>query len=313
MAEKKKVIQEYLDSDMLLRVKEEILPFIVVPLHYHTHYELVWIKNGYGVRTVGDRTEAFNSGDMVLMYPNLPHVWECDEVFYQGNPYLRAHLLVIHFSEEVIRILNRISDFSTILEILKMSQRGILITGKTKERIGHLMEEALTAREEERIIIFLRILRLMYEGRGDLEMLASEAFPRYYDDLKFSRMRIIDDYIAQNFGRRISIDEMASVLNMSTSSFYQYFKERTGQTFINYLNDYRLQYAKRLLETKRMKVVAVAEVSGFGDVSYFNRYFKQKTGVTPTEYMEGAGNRNGEREEDLPPALRDDEESVTRR
>ena len=96
-------------------------------------------------------------------------------------------------------------------------------------------------------------------------------------------------------------------------SFYQYFKERTGQTFINYLNDYRLQYAKRLLETKRMKVVAVAEVSGFRDVSYFNRYFKQKTGVTPTEYMEGAGNRNGEREENLPPALRDDKESVTRR
>lgn len=299
MPDKKKIIQEHLDSDMLLRIKEEILPFIVVPLHYHTHYELIWIKNGYGVRIVGDRTEAFTNGDMVFMYPNLPHVWENDEVFYQGDPNLRAHLLVIHFSEEIIQMLNKISDFPTILDILKMSQRGIRITGKTRQRIAHLMEEGLLAKEEERIIIFLRILRLMSEGREDLSMLASETFPKYYDDLKFSRMRIIDDYIAQNFGRRISIDEMAGVLNMSTSSFYQYFKEKTGQTFINYLNDYRLHYAKKLLETKRMKVVSVAEVSGFGDVSYFNRFFKQKTGITPTEYMEGAGNRNEEQRDGL--------------
>ena len=224
MADKKKIIQEYMHSDMLLRVKEEILPFVVVPLHYHTHYELTWIKNGYGIRTVGDHAEPFTSGDMLLVHPYLPHVWECDEVFYQGIPDLHAHLLVIHFSEEVIRMLNRISNFPSILEILKMSQRGIRITGKTSQRIAHLMEDILLAKEEERIIIFLRILRLLSEGREDLSMLASETFPRYYDDLKFSRMRIIDDYIAQNFGRRISIDEMAGVLNMSTSSFYQYFK-----------------------------------------------------------------------------------------
>ena len=48
-----------------------------------------------------------------------------------------------------------------------------------------------------------------------------------------------------------------------------------------------------------MKVVSVAEVSGFGDVSYFNRFFKQKTGITPTEYMEGAGNRNEEQRDGL--------------
>lgn len=286
MENNKKVIREHLDSDMLLRVKEDILPFIATPLHYHSHYELVWIKEGYGTRIVGDRTESFAEGDMVLMYPNLPHVWENDSAFYQGNPALRADVLVIHFSEEVIQMLHRISDLSPIKEILKMSQRGILITGQTKQEIVNLMEKILHAMGTERIIIFLRIFEILSKRREDLSLLASESFPKYYDELKYSRMRKIDEYIVQNFGRKISIDEMAGILYMSTSSFCRYFKDRTGTTFVNYLNDFRLLYAKKLLEARQLKIVSVAEASGFGDVSYFNRIFKQKTGMTPTEYLE---------------------------
>ena len=57
-------------------------------------------------------------------------------------------------------------------------------------------------------------------------------------------------------------------------------------TFINYLNDYRLNYAKKMLKARRLKIIDVAEISGFGDATYFNRIFKQKTGMTPTEYLD---------------------------
>ena len=286
MEENRRVIQEYWESDKFLRVKEDVLPFISTPLHYHSQYELVWIKEGYGIRTVGDCTESFAAGDMVLMCPNMPHVWENDEAFYKGDPALRSDVYVIHFHDDAVMHLNHICDMPFVKAVLKLSRRGVQIVGRTNQNVARIMEECQYAVGVKRIICFLQILSLVADGGEDLKPIASESFLEYYDDMKSTRMRQVDEYIGENFGKKIVLDEIAGALCMSVSSFCRYFKEMTGTTFVNYLTDYRIKYAKRLLKERRLKIVSIAEITGFDDVSYFNRTFKRKTGMTPTEYWD---------------------------
>ena len=85
------------------RIKEDKLPYILTPLHYHPHYELVWVKQGDGIRVVGDHVDQFRDGDMVLLAPNLPHVWENDEKYYGDESNLEVDVFVIHFTNEIVQ------------------------------------------------------------------------------------------------------------------------------------------------------------------------------------------------------------------
>ncbi|MFR2510835.1 MAG: helix-turn-helix domain-containing protein [Lachnospira eligens] len=67
-------------------------------------------------------------------------------------------------------------------------------------------------------------------------------------------------------------------------AFYEVFKNCTGTSFVTYLNDYRLIIAARILKTTTHPVIIVASDCGFDNISYFNRKFKEKYGVSPREF-----------------------------
>lgn len=212
--------------ELFYRIKEDILPHIATPLHYHSHYELVWIKKGYGKRLVGDSQSDFHEGDMVLMCPNLPHVWENDDVFYHDNSDLFVDVFVIHFTKDVIRQLVPIPELESIGTFLKMSKRGLLIGGETRDKIAKIMEEGLHSEGIQKIILFLQIFDLLSNGKNDLSLLASESFLSYFEELKTDRLRKIDEYISIHFKNEIKINEIAGALCMSPSSFCRYFKKK---------------------------------------------------------------------------------------
>ena len=64
----------------------------------------------------------------------------------------------------------------------------------------------------------------------------------------------------------------------------KYFKNTMGTSFIEYLNEYRLTMASRLLVSSDSSILAIASEVGFDNLSYFNRSFKKRFGQTPREY-----------------------------
>ena len=64
----------------------------------------------------------------------------------------------------------------------------------------------------------------------------------------------------------------------------KFFKQNMHTTFTNYLNDYRLTIAGRLLLTTDDNILLISEKTGFNNLSYFNRLFKQQFHMTPREY-----------------------------
>lgn len=270
------------------RVKDDILPYISTPLHYHPHYELVWIKKGTGIRIVGDHIDQFKEGDMVLIGPNLPHVWENDQHYYQDNTDVNVDVFVIHFMDDIMNSLLKFPELSGIRSTLIRSQRGLHIMGQTNQFLCEIIERLYLSSSIERIILFLTIFQLL-EYTEDTTMLSSSDFARFFTIQKSDRLRKIYEFIGKNFTRNIQIEEVSSIACMSPTAFCRYFKQKTGQSFISYLNNFRLGYARNLLNTNEYKISTVAEMCGFQDISYFNRMFKQKNNMTPTEYIQNIG------------------------
>lgn len=94
------------------------------------------------------------------------------------------------------------------------------------------------------------------------------------------------DYIHQNYRNQITLEELASISNLSKYYLCKRFKDKTNTSIINYLVQVRIDKAKELLLQDRKKVFAVAQEVGFNDASYFNRVFKKETGCTPKEFVE---------------------------
>lgn len=92
------------------------------------------------------------------------------------------------------------------------------------------------------------------------------------------------DYIKGNFKKNINMAMVANHVSVNYTWFSEKFKEHTGMLFNEYIKKLRIDEACNLLMKDCYKVYEVAEKSGFGDVKYFMKTFKEATGVSPTEW-----------------------------
>ncbi|MCA0755760.1 response regulator [Paenibacillus sp. N4] len=95
-------------------------------------------------------------------------------------------------------------------------------------------------------------------------------------------------YIETNFTQDLSLDMLADYMNMHPNYISSLFKKETGATFIHYLNELRINEAKKLLaEHRQIPVNMIGSKVGYENRHYFNKVFKKYTGVTPGQYREG--------------------------
>lgn len=102
-----------------------------------------------------------------------------------------------------------------------------------------------------------------------------------------SIIEMAKDYIKNNFNKDISLDDVSRVVNISPYYFSKIFKEGTGENFIEYLTNIRMEKAKELLSTTEYSMKEICGMAGYSDPNYFSRSFKKNVGVTPTEFKGG--------------------------
>jgi AraC-like DNA-binding protein len=97
------------------------------------------------------------------------------------------------------------------------------------------------------------------------------------------RMHRIHQFVEMNFQKTIDTQQIADEVNLTLPAFCRYFKKATKLTYTDFVNQYRIQYAKKLLIQDKNVTEACFE-SGFESLSYFNRIFKKWTGETPSGF-----------------------------
>ena len=83
---------------------------------------------------------------------------------------------------------------------------------------------------------------------------------------------------------KITIEDISKEVHLSQSHFMKYFKNTMGISFIDYLNEYRLTMASRLLLSSDSLILDIAAEVGFDNLSYFNRLFKKRFQQSPRDY-----------------------------
>lgn len=275
-------IPQELDKSFII-FKEEG-PFFPCPWHYHSEYELVLVNKSTGVRQVGDHIGYFNEGDLVLMGPSLPHLWINDPQYFKGKANLTAEAVVIHFVENFLgpNFFN-LPEMEPIKNLLKLSKHGMVIKGKTRDKIAVLMQEMGEMGGIQRLAALLTIFDTLCAS-NEYELLASPGYLKQGLLDCSDRFSKVNAYILRNFDHDITLNEVASVANMAVSTFCNYFKEHYRVTFVEYLNTVRIGHACKLLSELEENVVEIAYKCGFNNLANFNRQFKKIKKMTPSKY-----------------------------
>lgn len=92
------------------------------------------------------------------------------------------------------------------------------------------------------------------------------------------------EYINANYSNDISLTEISDYVSFSSYYFSRYFKNKTGETFSNYLNRIRMEKARNLLEATDMSIVSIAQAVGYNSKNHFYHMFKLYYNCTPNEY-----------------------------
>ena len=249
------------------------------PYHYHPEFELTLIVRGTGKRFVGSHMQDYSAGDLVLLGGNLPHCWKTAE-----EDTGESVSIVVHFRKEFAgdRLFD-IPEMEDILNLLGRSSNGLHFRGNTspmQDRMHALLQEK---NGYTRVIQLLDLLQQLATS-SKYTMLQKK---NEFEALSLSdkdRVNKVIAYIVDHFQQDISLDAAAAVAGMSTTAFCKYFKRITRKTFIEAVNDYRIDSAIRELVSTDKSVSQVCFDSGFNDVSNFHRTFRSKTNISPLQY-----------------------------
>ncbi len=265
------------------RSKLDVLPHILVPWHYHPEFELIYIEKSEGTLIVGDCIDKFTDGDMIFLGSNVPHVMKNEDTYYQKNPNLSVIARVVHFRKEILgNTLLDLPEFHRLKVFLKNSTRGYRIHGKTKLELASLLENLHRSKGSQRIILLLQILDILSHSE-EISELASKAFAENFKKSSNPKLYKIYEYVSKNFQQKIDLDSAAKVANLSKTAFCRFIKAKTNKTFSEFLNEIRINYAKKLLTEGKLSMAQIAYECGFNSPSYFNKQFKNHTGKTPQE------------------------------
>jgi AraC-like DNA-binding protein len=267
---------------LFTRVKKEFS----FPLHYHDEFELKLIMNGKGAkRIIGDSIEVIDDHEMVLIGPNLYHAWFTHQCH---NDEIREITIQWHKDLFDDKFLCR-NQLNLIRSLFERSVRGVSFSRETIQRLTPRLLALNQKNGFDSVLELMSILHDLSISRNT-RTLSDAAFTNEPFSYNSRRIEKAFQYMHTNYDRSITLGEVARLVNMTEVSFSRFIKKRTGNTFIDSLNEIRLGHAsKKLIETTH----AVSEISfhcGFNNISNFNRIFKKKKGCTPKEFRESFTN-----------------------
>jgi len=265
-------------------LKEEILPHIKIGWHFHPEYELTLFTESSGKRFIGDHTDNFGPGDLLLIGPYLPHYMRNHEIYYKGDDSSRIRAIVVHFSKDFIgEKFFDIPETLTIKKLLQNSERGIHIYGKTQKKVAKMMEALLHLKGYSRLMSLIDILQTIATSE-EKRLLSSLGYRNTFAPHDANRINAVFDYVLRTFETQIKLEDVAAIAHMSVSAFCKFFKSRTGKTFSHILNEIRIGHACKLFIEQGSSVSNVCYSCGYNSLSYFNRKFKAITKFSPLEY-----------------------------
>jgi len=267
------------------RIQTDVLPYFYDKLHQHMETQIMFIEKGEGTLIAGDYVGRFSAGNLFLIGSNQPHVFRSDDLYYKPKNKERVKAISLYFDERYAgESFWQLDELHKVYQFLLKSGVGYRIQGKSQSLLISLIRELLHLKGINKLIHFMQVLKVLIESK-DLVPLSVAQVNTHLTRTEGKRMNDILQFTFSNSNRKIKIDEVAEVANLSAEAFCRYFKVRTRKTYTTFLNEVRISNACKMLIEKRKNIQEISYDVGFSNLSHFNRTFKKVTGKPPREYI----------------------------
>ena len=247
-------------------------------LHWHESMELVFVKRGTGLIQVGAVTYPVCQEDIFIFAPGTLHALR------QTESQIMEYENIIFELE----LLGGTEDLCAEKYLLPIQSGRLSLPACLTANDSCYSQAAACLREIEdanrsklpgyELLIkgaLLRFLALLL-AQGKQQLPTETADTR--------RLKTVLQWLSAQYAEDLHVADAAAVCSFSASHFMRWFRQMTGQSFIAFLKEYRLNAAAEALHTTEETVLTIASRCGFENLSYFNRSFKAHFGMTPREY-----------------------------
>jgi AraC-like DNA-binding protein len=174
-------------------------------------------------------------------------------------------------------------EMTLIYQLFERAKKGVIFKGDTRKKVGDILISLLEEDSFNKLIGLLKVLQMMASSE-EYELLQVQGFSLEVNAQHLSRIESIYRYVDQNIGNEIHLEMAAEKVNLSIPAFCRYFKKLTGKTFSHFVNEVRIAQAASMLKEEHLSISDVCFSCGFNNLSYFNKQFKEISGLNPKAY-----------------------------
>ena len=244
--------------------------------HYHPEIELTYIHYGNGLRFIGDSISPYGTGDICLIGENLPHNY----VAANRDPDNNEIAYVIQFPKSIF--VNH-EEFKPLIRLFNKAKYGLHFPNAT-EAVYQKILKLNSLSPIKRFNMLIDILDTLNNSK-EFKSLSEVSFADTQSmNKQQSRISKVTSYIISHYDKDLSLGQAADLIGMTPSAFSRWFKQSVGKTFVNYLNNIRIERACQQLIQTDLTVKQIAFRSGFDSIGNFNRTFKKYKSETPIIY-----------------------------
>jgi AraC family transcriptional regulator len=246
--------------------------------HSHLTFTVTAVLAGRMATKIGERAYEVSAEEIALTnvgQSHSAHALEVEFVSIGVNPVLVNEL---------------VAEIGLTRTSADVVFRGSVITDETITRLARAMVSEISAEQVGHAAMLDALVRQIV-----IHLLRCHLTVRKSDQIELSRAGPVDrrlrraiEFMHDNFGREIAVEEIASAAYLSEYHFARLFKQISGVTPHVYLANLRLERARKLLAETALPISEIASVVGYQSQSHFTKMFKSVTGVTPRAYRDGA-------------------------
>jgi AraC-like DNA-binding protein len=250
--------------------------------HFHPEIELVYVEADKGVRHIGDHISTYEGSDLALIGSYIPHL-----NFDYGVQSV-VETVVVQFRQNFYEDpFYSQPEMKGILELFEKAKTGIAFCGATKAAAGTMLKQLTELKPFEQLIHLIKVFHLLAKS-NEYTLLHTRPIAAHSAIKEQERMHVIYKYVETHFQEPIKIIDIASEVNLTEAAFCRYFKKATKLTYTDFVNQYRINHAKKLL-MQNANVTEACYDTGFESLSYFNKIFKKITGENPSSFRKRKG------------------------
>ncbi|WP_248925259.1 AraC family transcriptional regulator [Paenibacillus hamazuiensis] len=245
--------------------------------HSHDSYEIYYMSSGERFYFIKDRTYHVRQGDLVLIEPLVLH--RTTEAYSPNH-----ERVLINFKKTFVGGILVDMDFDPLgmfgaFPLLRLD-------GKEQTQVSHMLDKMLRenklAAPESHGLLKVQLAELLVFIHRCTKSAAAKQ-PEFPNTLH-QKVSDIVKYINEHYAEPLSLRDLADRFHMSPFYLSRIYKEVTGFTFVEYVNQVRIKEAQKLLRTTSLNITAITEKVGYESSTHFGRVFKAITGIAPLQY-----------------------------